>query len=174
MNLKIRDLGFETGGPFVSIMNLHDAEDMDIRPGDRVSIKKNGKKVISVVDLSGSGRVLRGEIGLFDEVLSYLNAEKGDVDVALAKRLKSLSYIKKKLEGKRLTKKELYEIIKDVNANNLNEIELTYFVSGCYSNGLSMREIEDLTNAIVSNGSRLNLKREIIVDKHSYLVYSVQ
>jgi len=166
MNLKIRDLGFETGGPFVSIMNLHDAEDMDIRPGDRVSIKKNGKKVISVVDLSGSGRVLRGEIGLFDEVLSYLNAEKGDVDVALAKRLKSLSYIKKKLEGKRLTKKELYEIIKDVNANNLNEIELTYFVSGCYSNGLSMREIEDLTNAIVSNGSRLNLKREIIVDKH--------
>jgi putative thymidine phosphorylase len=166
MKLKIRDLGFETGGPFVSVMNFHDAEERDIKAGDRILIRKNGKKIISVVDLSDNGKVPRGHIGLFDEVLDYFNTEKGDVDVTLAKRLRSLSYIRKKLEGRRLTKKELYEIIKDVNANNLNEIELTYFVSGCYSHGLSMREIEDLTNAIVSNGSRLDLRRDIIVDKH--------
>jgi len=166
MKLKIKDLSIVTGGPFVSVMNNHDAEERDIKAGDRILIKKNGYKIISVVDLSDNNKIKRGEIGLFDEVLNYLNTEKGYVDVTLAKRLKSLGFIKKKLEGKRLSKKELFEIVKDINANNLNEVELTYFVSACYSHGLSMREIEDLTDAIVSNGSRLNMGRDMVVDKH--------
>src|SRR3989338_4799127 len=166
MKLKIKNLSFVTGGPFVSVMNHHDADDRDIKPGDRILIRKNGKKIISVVDISDDGRIKKGEIGLFDEVLNYLNTEKGDVDVTLAKRLKSLGFIRKKLEGERLSKKELFEIVRDINANNLNEVELTYFVSACYSQGLNMREIEDLTDAIVRSGSRLNLRRDIIVDKH--------
>src|SRR3989344_5423520 len=109
MRLKIKDLSFVTGGPFVSVMNVHDAEERDIKPGDRILIRKNGNRIISVVDLSESVRVKRGEIGLFDEVLDYLNTEKGHVDVTLAKRLKSLGYIRKKLEGERLSKKELFE-----------------------------------------------------------------
>ena len=166
MRLKIKDLGFSTGGPFVSIIHKDDAKDADLYPGDRISIKKNGKQAISVVDLSDDHKINRGEIGFFDEVLDYLNTKRGYVDINLAKRLKSLGYIRKKLEGKRLEKKEIFEIIKDINNNNLNEVELTYFVSGCYSHGLSMQEIEDLTDAIVKAGHRLNLKKHPIVDKH--------
>tara|TARA_Y100000034_G_scaffold39775_1_gene49032 strand:+ start:2045 stop:3517 length:1473 start_codon:yes stop_codon:yes gene_type:complete len=166
MKLRIKDVSFITGGPFVSIMNRKDAEEIDLHAGDRILIRKNGKKIISVVDLAESYFVKRGEIGLFDEVLNYFRAKKGFVNVKLAKRLKSLGYIKKKLEGKKLNKKEIFEIIKDVNSNNLNEVELTYFVSGCSSHGLSMGEIEDLTEAIVKAGQVLKLKRHPIVDKH--------
>ena len=166
MRLKIKDVSFITGGPFVSIMNVKDAEEVDLHAGDRVLIKKDGKKIISVVDLSQDHFIKKGEIGLFDEVLNYLGAKKGHVTITLAKRLKSLAYIKKKLEGKRLNRKEIFEIIKDVNSNNLNEAELTYFVSACSSHGLSMDEIENLTEAIVKAGHVLKLKRYPIVDKH--------
>ena len=166
MKLKIKDLNFSTGGPFVAIMHKEDAKEIDLYAGDRILIKKNEKQIISVVDLSENHNIRKEEIGLFDEVLEYLNARKGYVDISLAKRLKSLEYIKKKLEGKRLNRKEIFEIIKDVNNNNLNEAELTYFISGCYGNGLSMHEIEDLTDAIVEAGHKLNLRRHPIVDKH--------
>jgi len=165
MKLKIKDLSFSSGGPFVAVMNRKDAMDMDLHAGNRILIKKNDKEIISVVDLSDQ-KVKRGEIGLFDEVLNKLNSKKGYVSVNLAKRLKSLVYIRKKLEGKRLNKKEIFEIIKDVNSNNLNEVELTYFVSGCYSHGLSMGEIENLTESIVKVGHKLKLNRRPIVDKH--------
>jgi len=167
MKLKIKDVNFLTGGPFVSIINKNDAQEIDLHPGDRILIKKNGKKVISVVDFSENHFIKRGEIGLFDEVLNNLGGKKGYVNINLAQRLKSLGYIKKKLEGKKLNKKEIFEIIKDINSNNLNEAELTYFVSGCYSHGLDMTEIEYLTESIVKVGHKLNLKRHPIVDKHS-------
>src|SRR3989344_7369560 len=167
MRLKIKDINFSTGGPFVAVMNKKDADEIDLYSGDRILIKKNGKQIISVIDLSEDHDIKKGEIRLFREVSNYLNTKKGYVDINLAKRLKSLAYIKKKLEGKRLDKKEIFEIIKDVNNNNLNEAELTYFVSGCYSNGLNMTEIEYLTEAIVKAGHKLNLKRHPIVDKHS-------
>ena len=167
MKLKIKDVNFLTGGPFVSIINKNDAQEIDLHPGDRILIKKNGKKVISVVDFSENHFIKRGEIGLFDEVLNNLGGKKGYVNINLAQRLKSLGYIKKKLEGKKLNKKEIFEIIKDINSNNLNEAELTYFVSGCYSHGLDMTEIKYLTESIVKVGHKLNLKRHPIVDKHS-------
>ena len=77
MRLKIKDVSFITGGPFVSIMNVKDAEEVDLHAGDRVLIKKDGKKIISVVDLSQDHFIKKGEIGLFDEVLNYLGAKKG-------------------------------------------------------------------------------------------------
>ncbi|MBS3143608.1 AMP phosphorylase [Candidatus Woesearchaeota archaeon] len=166
MKLRIKDLSFVTGGAFVSIMNSTDAREIDLHPGDRILISMNNKKIISVVDLSEDEKIKKGEIGLFDEILDYLKTRKGYVNVKIAKRLKSLGYIKKKLEGKKLNRKEIFEIIKDINSNNLNEVELTYFVSGCYSHGLSMHEIEDMTDAIVKAGHRLKLKKHPIVDKH--------
>jgi len=50
--------------------------------------------------------------------------------------------------------------------NNLSDIELTYFVSGCFTKGLSKKETVELTKAIVNHGSRLKLKKKIILDKH--------
>ena len=43
---------------------------------------------------------------------------------------------------------------------------MTYFVAGCFSHGMNMEEIYNLTMAIVEHGSKLELKKKIILDKH--------
>jgi len=167
MKLKIKDIGYSTGGPFVAVINKNDAREVDIHKGDRVRLKKGDLEIISVVDVDEEGRsIKRGNIGLFEEVITYLKSKKGSVEIKIAKRLNSLVYIKKKLEGNRLNKKEYNEIIKDIVNNNLNEAELTYFVSGCYANRLSLNETYDLILAIVNNSSRLKLDRYPLLDKH--------
>jgi len=167
MKLKIKDLSFLTGGPFVAIVNNKDAEHLDLRPGSRINIKKGKKEIIAVIDIAEDKNIKPGEIGLFDEVLNFLKIKKGYVDISIAGYLKSLNYIKKKLDGKKLNINQFNEIIKDIIGNNLNEVELTYFVSACYSNGLCLNEIVDLTKAIVNHGNKLNIQKYPILDKHS-------
>ena len=83
MRLKIKDINFSTGGPFVAVMNKKDADEIDLYSGDRILIKKNGKQIISVIDLSEDHDIKKGEIGLFREVSNYLNTKKGYVDINL-------------------------------------------------------------------------------------------
>ena len=51
-------------------------------------------------------------------------------------------------------------------SNSLIDIEVAYFVAGCYSMGLTDKEIAYLTKATVKKSEKLNLKNKIIADKH--------
>jgi AMP phosphorylase len=167
MNLRIKPLGFSSGGPFVSILNRKDADSLDLHPGDRIEIKSGAKEIVSVIDVTKNEKSVRkGEIGFFDEIINVLSRKKGEVHIHLSKRLKSVAYIKKKLGGEILEKEEIGEIVHDIVDNNLNEVELAYFVSACYSNKLSIPETINLTKAIVENGNQLNLKKHPVFDKH--------
>jgi len=166
MKLKIRALKLATGGTFVAVLNKRDASIIDLHPGNRIRIKVDHKEITSVTDLTEDA-VKPGEIGLFEEVLINLGIRKGFVDVSIAPKLNSVYHIKKKLDGIKLEKNEINEIIRDVVNNNLNEVELTYFVSGCYSRGLDDDEVIYLTKSILDHGVRLGLKDKIVLDKHS-------
>ena len=166
MKFKIRPLKLTTGGTFVAVLNKNDASILDLHSGNRVKIKINHKELISVIDLTDD-EVSQGEIGLFEEVLLDLGIKKGYVDVSTAPKLNSVYYIKKKLDGFKLNKNEIDSIINDVVKNNLNEIELAYFVSGCYSRNLDKDEVTYLTKSILNHGVQLGLKDKIILDKHS-------
>ena len=169
MRLKVKRVNLSSGGPFVAILNIEDANKFDLRALDRIKLKKivSDKEIVATIDISTKG-IKKGEVGLFEEVLSALDLKEGvGVEAHPSRRPKSIDYIKKKLDGKRLSKKELNEIIKDITNNNLSEVELTYFVSGSYTEGLDMKEIVDLTRIMIDNGFRLKLKKDIILDKHS-------
>lgn len=166
MRLKIKPLKLTTGGTFVAVLNKKDANLMDLYPGSRIKIRVNDKEIISIIDLT-TDAVRLGEIGLFDEVLNNLGIKKGYAQISLAERLSSLYYIRKKLDGYSLNKKEIDAIVKDIVSNNLSEVELTYLVSGCYSNRLSNNEVISLTNSIVHNGNQIKFENKIILDKHS-------
>ena len=166
MRLKIKPLKLSTGGTFVAVLNKKDASIMDLYPGNRIKIKFDDREIISVIDLTEE-TVQQGEIGLFEEVLENIGIKKGYIDVSISEKLRSVYLIRRKLDGKKLNKKEINEIIKDVVNNNLSEVELTYFVSGCYINGLDNNEIINLTKSIVNNGNKLGLNNKIILDKHS-------
>ncbi len=114
------------------------------------------------------GGIKENEVGLFQEAFNRLKIPEGThIELSKEQRPMSIQFIKKKLSGEELTSEEIDTIVKDIVNNELSEIELTYFVSGCYTKGLSIEETVSLTNAIVNNGERLHFKDKIICDKHS-------
>ena len=168
MKLKVKDIQLTTGGPLVAVLHEKTAKLLGIFPTERVRITRKKEIANCVVDTTKKG-IEEGEIGLFEEVLKKVKISHGmQIEVERAEHPASIQAIKRKLQGKTLSGEEINSIIKDIVKNELSETELTYFVSACYSRGLSIQETVDLTNAIVNNGERLHFKKgKIILDKHS-------
>lgn len=168
MKLKVKDMDIATGGIFVSIVNMNDAQLLDLHAGDRLRVQKNSRHIVTIVDIAESSKAVPpGKIGLFEEVLAKLHAKDDDiVNIFIEEKPKAVYYIKKKLIGVRLTPEEIDEIVEDIVASDLTDIELTYFVAGCFTKGLDMPETIALTNAMVKYGAKLKIDKNVIVDKH--------
>ena len=61
------------------------------------------------------------------------------------------------MDGEKLTKEEIYSIVRDIVVNMLNEVELSAFVMSNHLIGMDMDEIEFLTRAMVDTGETLRL-----------------
>lgn len=171
MRLKVKNVNLSTGRTLVVSFNKEDADKLDLHAGDRVRINRLKKdiEVIAVanIDFSEHRGIQKGEIGLYQEVMDKLEIEDGThVEINLSSKPKSISYIRKKLDGKELSEDEINEIVKDIVDNKFSDIELTYFASGCYCNDLTKKEITALTNAIVESGKKINPNSKIVIDKH--------
>ncbi|MEK6875278.1 MAG: thymidine phosphorylase [Nanoarchaeota archaeon] len=165
MELKIRILKWSAGVP-VAMLNEGTAEKLGVHLRDRISIKINSHELFTIVDTVGK-LVKENEIAVSSEIKERLNLYQGQkVDVNLANYPESLNFIKDKLNGKRLSRKQIDAIIKDIADNSLSESEIALFVSGMYKNKMNFSETISLINAIVNSGSKLNFKSKLIADKH--------
>ncbi len=142
------------------------AKKMSLHVTNRVEIKnKYHKKIISVVD-TVQGIIKPDEIAVSEEILENLSLhDKEIVDVELTEHPKSISFIKKKLKGEKLSREEIDGIIKDIACNALTEIEVAFFVAAVYVNEMSLEETKNLVDAMVKSGNRMHLKGKV-VDKH--------
>lgn len=164
MKLKVKILKFLAGKP-VCMVHEKTAEDMSLHVDNRVSIKKNKKVLISLVDFSKA--LNKNEIVVSDDIVKHLKLKTGDiVDVYLTGRPHSIDSIKKKLKGQELTKEEIKDIVKDISENELTEAEIAFFISAVYEKDMSLRETKDLISAMVESGSKLRLRGKV-ADKHS-------
>jgi len=168
MKFKIKDMDIATGGIKIVLMNSTDSLSMDLHPGDRVEVKKGKHSTTAIVDIGESEKAVPvGCLGVFEEVLDALKAKDNDnIEVLIEEKPKSVMFIKKKMDKKELTYDEIYEIVKDITKDKLTDIEITYFVSASYTNGLSTKEIVDLTKAMIETGDRLKFKSKRVFDKH--------
>jgi len=158
-----------TGGPLVAVLNIKDAMKFDIHHLDRIKIKK-GKRIETVVaDIAESSKAMpEGRIGVYEEVIDSLKLKNNDkVSIMLARKPLSIEFIRKKLDGRALKKKEIDQIVWDIVHNKLSESELTFFVAACYTNLMSIDETIMLTKAMASHGDTLKLDRYPVIDKHS-------
>ena len=73
------------------------------------------------------------------------------VEVRVADRPVSLDYIKKKMEGEKLTREDIRAIVADIVQDTLSPSEITAFVVSSYINQLDMDEIESLTRAMLDD-----------------------
>ena len=169
MELKVKILKLTAGIPLV-MLNSHTAEKMGLRTSDRVSLEtfsQPPKEISTIINITDK-IVKKDEVGVSDEIHKRLNIKEGEkVDIAFLPPSKSLVFIKKKLNGKILSKYEINEIIKDVAKNSLSDPEIALFVSAMYERGMNMKEIIYLIEAIMKTGEVMKLKGKYIVDKHS-------
>src|SRR3989344_2809726 len=168
MKLKARDMDIATGGPLVANMNYDDAAKLDLHEMDRIKLIKGRKIETVVVNIAKTHKsVPHGYIGLFDEVIDSLGIKDHEfVKIVPARKPLSLEFIKKKLDGIKLSRKEIDQIVWDIVHNKLSQIEITYFVAACYTNVLTIEETIDLIRSMVRYGKMLKLDRYPIIDKH--------
>jgi len=169
MELKVKFLKWTAGLP-VAMLSSETAAEIGIRPQSMVLIKtlsRNPKKISSVIDIIEDS-LKKNEILVSSEIRNKMGLKRGQkVDVNLPPLTKSLTFIKKKLNGRRLSNSEINEIVKDVVSNSLSEVEISLFVAGMCKEGMTEKEIIYMIKAMLKHGNKLNLKGEYIVDKHS-------
>ncbi len=156
-------------GRQICVLNTHDAQDLGVFVGDRLELfnERNGKKAVAIVDIT-SCEVKENSIGLFEDLISYLKTNKNDIlRVKATPPLKSLAFIKKKMDGGKLSDSELKEIVKDISESRLNDVEASAFIATVYMREFDMDETISLTRALIENGKTLSFNKEPIVDKHS-------
>ncbi len=154
-------------GEFTVILNEQDAIELGVRSLDRVKVSGPKKTIAAIVETSDTV-VERGEVGLLQIGYATLELEEGQrVDIIPTTRPESVDYIKKKMRGEELTQEEIRAVVKDIVDRNLSDIELSAYVTSTYINGMDIREITDLTKAMVETGETIEFDRGPIFDFHS-------
>jgi len=167
MFLKPKRIPIRVGNKYIAILNIKTAASMDLHPEDRIHLKNGAKKITAILDITERKELKDNQIGLYAETWDKLGIKpKHKVHIEVAPKPESDTYIKEKLQGKTLSRKKIDCIVKDIVADDLSDIEMTYFVSGCYARGLSDSETVNLTKAIVKFGNKLHFNDKIIMDKH--------
>lgn len=80
--------------------------------------------------------------------------------------LEAVKSIQKKLLGKDLSYREIYNLMDEIAKNRLSKVLTTYFVAASFQEGFSADELYYLTKAMVETGTKLHFKG-IVADKHS-------
>lgn len=80
-----------------------------------------------------------------------------------------IDIIAKKRDGRELEKKEINYFIKEYTENRIEDYQAAALIMAIYINGMTYREIKDLTIVMAESGDILNLSEigENVVDKHS-------
>lgn len=161
MQLEADTVDLGTTRPIV-LLNNGDADELGAHPLDRVRIEHADGATTGIVKRTDK-LVEPGTVG----VTEPLDHVRGTVDVSLAGTPQSVRYVRKKLDDIELEAQELDTIVRDIHENRLSDIELSAYVSGVYTNGLSLEETKHLTQAMSDVGRRLTWDAPVVADKHS-------
>ncbi len=165
LKLKVKYLDIEPNYPLV-IMNTEDAREISANNSDRIKVCFKKKCKIVIVETTDT-LVATGDIGLNRRAIKY-GINTGDyLYIEPAEKPASVEYIKKKLQGIELTKKECETIIDDINDNKLNDIELGAYVSAIYVHDFTDKELIAVTRKMIDTGKRFEWNGKNVVDKHS-------
>jgi len=166
MKLKVRRICIESP-KVIALVNSKTAESLNMHLGDSIIISSNGKSISSGIDTTDNLVDIK-ELALSEEGLRSLGVQEGNiVRIEQNHQPRSLFYIMKKLNGHKLTKDEIFTIIREIVDNSLNDVEIAYFVSGIYERGMDIEETMSLTEAVCKTGKILNWNNKKIADKHS-------
>lgn len=161
MKLEGKKVDMEADTSIV-ILNKEDAEELGVHALGRVNLDRKDRHTIAVVDTT-KNMIKKGQIGLTKSLHDW----EGQIDVSIASKPDSVDHLKKKMDDNELNKEEIEEIIHDINRNALSQIEMGAYVTAIYTQGMSFREMANLTKAMVDAGDVLEWDYDVVADKHS-------
>ncbi|MHA1912333.1 MAG: AMP phosphorylase [Candidatus Kariarchaeaceae archaeon] len=159
--LEVIIIEFETADPVVFVN-----KDIDLELNKFARIKGPLDQPLTTL---AAGIVESGQVGLSPAFAERLGVVAGD-KVSLLPRTRPTSYahIKKKFHGEAIwTHQEIREIVSDIYAGNLTDLEMSAFLMAQQYLSLDINEIEALTKSIAEYGERIQFEEEEVYDKHS-------
>lgn len=151
------------------LLNREDARTIGVLDGDRVELVNEEKKTAAQAFVTTTATMLpQGTAGVYQVTNRRLELEGSEqIEIRAVGRPASIDFIKKKMDGGRLTMEETRSIVREIVDDTLSPGEVSAYIVGTYINGLDMDEIEYLTRATVATGDQLSFASRPIVDKHS-------
>lgn len=133
----------------------------------RVELRSNERTIFARLSLVEGELVGADQVGLSETAWTGLTMEPGD-KVALhhPRSLDSMSDLRAKIYGHRLTQKAAEALVRDIVEGRLSDVQVSAFIAALASQAPDLDETAALTRAMVSVGDRLSWSREIVVDKH--------
>jgi AMP phosphorylase len=159
--LEVVIIDFETSDPFVFVN-----KDIDLKLNKQVRIKGPLEQPLTML---AAGMVESGQVGVSPSLAKRLGVIAGDI-ISILPRTRPTSYthIRKKFHGEATwTHQEIREIVADIYAGNLTDLEMSAFLMAQQYLSLDLNEIEALTKSIAEYGERIEFEEEEVYDKHS-------
>ena len=169
-HLRLRRLGIDTYQEPVIYMSADcpvcRSEGWDAQT--RIRVVHNDHHIIATLNVLTGGLLAPDEASLSEAAWRLLSASEGDVvSVSSPPPLLSMSHVRSKVYGERLSAGAVEAIVRDVVAGRYSAIELSAFVTACATGRLDLEETVALTRAMADVGERLAWDRRPIMDKHS-------
>lgn len=133
----------------------------------RVQVTNNGHSIVATLNVTTDGLLAADEASLSEIAWHLLGAKKGDlVHVSHPPPVESLSQLRAKVYGERLSLPALEGIVRDIVAGRYADIDLAAFVTAFAGASPDVAEMTSLTKAMIDSGDRLYWGRTPVVDKH--------
>ena len=168
--LKLRRLGIDTYTDPVLFMNrdcpIFRSEGFDARARVRVTLGE--RSVIATLHVVSSTLLASDEAGLSECAWTALEASEGaQARVSHPEPVESVSRLRAKVYGARLSAADMRAIIGDVAAGLYSDLQLAAFVTATAGERLDEAETIALTQAMLGAGERIRWDFPLVADKHS-------
>ncbi|QEW05817.1 thymidine phosphorylase family protein [Nitrincola iocasae] len=125
------------------------------------------KCIIASLNIITSDLISDDEVGFSEVAWRRFKVEPGaPVWLSHPRPINSLSHVRAKVYGHRLSDAQFSDIITDIVDGQYAEVHLAAFITACGDDKLDDEEITSLTRAMVDSGSRIDWKLPVVLDKH--------
>ncbi|HQV41517.1 MAG: thymidine phosphorylase family protein [Moraxellaceae bacterium] len=140
----------------------------------RVMVQVDEATIIATLNIVYGDELLgEGDVGLSEAAWARLAITDGKLATLTHTRaLDSMSHVRSKIYGNRLTHEGMEAIVDDIVAGNYSDIHLSAFLTASAGDRLDLDEMTSLTDAMVKAGSRIDWSKLTghpsprIMDKH--------
>lgn len=168
--LKPVRLGIDTHQERVVYLrrNSHVCRSEGFTSSSRVHIRIGGRSILATLSIIDNDQLLQpGEMGLSESAWNKLAPTPGsEAHIHHPDPVRSLSHLRHKVYGHRLSREQTQAIIDDIVAGRYSDVHLSSFVTACAGDNLNQEEITALTLAMLKSGHRLDWGQPRVVDKH--------